>query len=664
VGTLPAGSGTSTIYRARLVLALRPFRRLWFVTGLCSSADWLTVLALSGLASTTASTVTGSNFAFSGVLFANLLPGLLFAPIGGLLADRFDRRKVMAIADVVRFGVLLSIPFADTYWWIFAGTFLIQVATIMWIPCKDAALPNLLRRSDQVESATQLGLVMTYGLSVAVGGGLYVLITGSGTTVHVPPNFLGVNGLIKLAIVIAACFYLASAVTIATRLPELSLRMSGGKTRTPDGTPETRGMVRAGLSYIRRTPLVRGLLLGMMGAFAAGGAVVGAAQPYAKSLHGGQAAFGLLLISIFAGLIIGMIGAPKLARRVPHERLFGMAIIVAGLALVPMALSPGLALSLISVVLVGASAGAAFLTGVTIIGSKVEDAMRGRVNAVYQSMLKVVLGLSVAVSPLLVTVVRTRTLSVWGSSIVVDGTRPVILGGGLVAALVGALAYRQMDPRRTGALIAGLRAAVRSRPRQGNGLLITVEGVTAADTAGQAARLAQRLGEGERAVVLAKDPSVDDERLVALISLASLRGDRALALAAAAVRADIVERHVQPALDAGSIVVMERFADPHLSGVTDVGAAELHGLSDWATSRLRPDLVVLLDMAPDASVTAAADWQVDELLSEIATVTPDRYLVVDADGTDDEVGDRVTLTVETALRALPPRVEAEAVPAD
>ena len=451
---------TSTIGRARQVLALRPFRRLWIVTGFCSSADWLSLLALAALAGLLASSETGANAAFSSVLFANLLPGLLFAPIGGLLADRFNRRVIMVVADLVRAGLLLSIVLVGSYWWIFAGTFLVQAATIMWIPSKDAALPNLLRRPAQMESATQLGLVMTYGVAVLVGGGLFTLITGAGTTLGVPPEVLDAVGLTKIAVVLAALLYLTSAMIIATALPELSQRPAqavpehddpantAGTQTAAAGGPNAVRMLRDSAAYIRGTPLVRGLLVGMMGAFAAGGAIVGTAQTYALSLLGGQAAFGLLLLSIFAGLVVGLVGVSRLARRLSHERVFGIAIVSAGIGLVPVAFSPHLAFSMLAVALVGACAGMAFLTGTTIIGSRVEDAMRGRINALYQSMLKVVAGCSVAVAPLLVTLVRPRTLTLWDTTMIIDGTRPVILGGGILAAVVGVIAYRQMSTPR------------------------------------------------------------------------------------------------------------------------------------------------------------------------------------------------------------------------
>ncbi|RZQ61619.1 bifunctional MFS transporter/dTMP kinase [Amycolatopsis suaedae] len=657
----PAPRHESTVHRARRVLAIRPFRRLWFVTYMCSSADWMSLMALSALVSNMTQDYTAQSFAFGSVVITNLLPGLLFAPLGGLLADRFDRRKIMVVCDLLRFGLLMSIVFIDAPWWLYVGNFFVGVSAMAWIPSKDAAVPNLLRRRDQVETANQLGMVMTYGLAVITGAGFYAIVTGVRTTFHLPDEFIGLNGPIKIAVVVAALLYLASALTIATRIPELSLRNvhESPLKQEPKDDGEPSGfltMIKDAARFVRTTPLVRGLFIGLVGALAAGGAVIGSAQVYAYSLNAGQSAFGMLFAAVFVGLTIGMAGAPKLARRLPHDRLFGVAIVFAGFSLILVALSPHLAVSLITVMLVGACAGAAFLTGVTIIGSQVDDAIRGRINAIYQSLMKVVLGLSVAVVPLLIALVRPTKVDVWGGLITIDGTRPVMLGGGLLAALVGVLAYRQMDSRRTEPILADLRNALRRRPRRVNGLLITIEGTTAADTSGQAAQLAEWLDHGPRNVVLAADPALDQERLTTLLTTAELTGARAQALAAAAVRADLVERDVQPALDGGSIVVMERYVDSplaHLSAVAGLDPEEFEGLADWATGQLRPDITVLLDKAPEGNGIGRSEssdqWGVKHLLSEMAAADPDRYVVVDADGTEEQVRERVRDAVRAVL---------------
>ncbi|GLY68601.1 bifunctional MFS transporter/dTMP kinase [Amycolatopsis taiwanensis] len=657
----PAGREASTIYRARRVLAIRPFRRLWGVTYLCSVADWLTILGVTSMATKLTQNYTAQNFAFTGVLLSALLPGLLFAPAGGLLADRFDRRKVMFCADLLRCGFIMSIALVGTGWWLYTANFLASASAMMWIPSKDAAVPNLLRRPDQVETANQLGMVMTYGLAVVSAGAIYSFVTGIGPALHLPASLFGQLGFAKVIVVLIGLLYLTSAILIITRIPELSLRNThAAAVSAPKPKAEAPGLgalLKDAGRFVRSTPLVRGLLIGAAGAFAAGGAVVGSAQPYAASLLAGDSAWGLLLVAVFLGLASGMGGAPKLARRLPHDRLFGISIVLAGLALILVALSPHLVVSLVAVAIVGACAGAAFLTGVTIIGSQVDDAIRGRINAIYQAMMKIIVFGSTAMVPLLIGLTRPRTITIWGNEIIIDGTRPVMLGGGILAALVGVVAYRQMDSRRSETIMADLRNVIRRRPKRVNGLLIALEGTTAADTASQAAHLAEWLrSAGPRPVVLAADPALDDKRLAKLVSGASLSGARAQALAAAAVRADIVERDVQPALDGGSIVVMERFVDSplaHLSAVAGLDAKELEGLADWATGRLRPDVTVLLDAAPTGAaagpVSVEDQWRVQNLLSEMAAADPDHYVVVDGDGDEDEVAARVRSAVQAIL---------------
>ncbi|MFD4250377.1 bifunctional MFS transporter/dTMP kinase [Amycolatopsis thermoflava] len=680
----PAGRDASTIHRARRVLAIRPFRRLWGVTYLCSVADWLTILGLTSLATQLTTNYTAQNFAFTGVLLSALLPGLIFAPLGGLLADRFDRRKVMFVADLFRCGFLLSVAFVGTSWWLYIANFLASASAMMWIPSKEAAVPNLLKRPDQVETANQLGLVMTYGLATVTAGGLYAVVTRIAASVGLPSGFFGELGVAKVIVVLIALLYLASAILVLTRIPELSIRKprmaeisheqaeKAAKPIAEADKPGLGALIKDAGKYVRSTPLVRGLLIGAAGAFAAGGAVVGSAKPYSSSLLAGDSAWGLLVVAVFIGLATGMGGAPKLARRLPHDRLFGISIVLAGLALILVALSPHLTVSLIAVAIVGACAGAAFLTGVTIIGSQVDDAIRGRINAIYQSMMKIIVFGSVSLVPLLIGLTKPRTITVWGNPIIIDGTRPVMLGGGALAAVVGIIAYRQMDSRRSEPIMADLRNAIRRRPRRVNGLLIALEGTTAADTAVQASKLAEWLRSASpRPVVLAADPALDDERLAALIGNASLSGARAQALAAAAVRADIVERNVNPALDGGAIVVMERFVDSplaHLSAVAGLDAKELEGLADWATGRLRPDVTVLLDADPGANapgpISVEDQWRVQHLLSEMAAADPDHYVVVDADGPAEEVGDRVRTAVTAVLAqrklGLVPLAEVEA----
>lgn len=673
----PADTGASTAHRVRSVLAIRAFRRLWGVTFLLSVADWLSLFALSSLANKLIAGYFAQSFAFSAVVLTQLLPGLLFAPLGGVLADRFDRRRVMVTVDLIRCGLFLSIALVGTWWWLLAANFLVGSTAMMWIPAKDSAIPNLLRRKDQVETANQLGLVMTYGLAVISAAGLFAIVTGLGSNLHLWDGTGAQLGAAKVIVIINGLLYLAAAVIVATRIPELSGRSHIQASRKAEEQgPGWFTMFTEGLRIARRTRLIRGLMYGMVGAFAAGGAVIGTAQKYATSLLGGDSAFSMLFIALFVGLGTGMATAPRLARRMSHNRLFGIAIVLAGLALGLVALSPHLAISLIVVAIVGACAGVAFLTGITIIGSQVEDAIRGRINALYQSLMKVVLFASALVVPALVGLVQPHTVHVFGQALLIDGTRPVMFGAGILAALAGVVAYRQMDDRSSEPIMANVVAMLRRRPHRVEGMLIAVEGDTRHDTETQSRLLADWLREAGHPVQLASDPALDESRLASVLSGTNLSGARAHVLVAAAVRADVVERRVLPALEAGELVVMERYVDSplaHLGALGGLDPGELDGLADWATGRIRPDVTVLLDRDP-ATLAAAQDglprginsvehhWRVQRLLTEMAAADPDRYVVVDADGDADAVAERVRAAMEPVLRAHRPAPPSQGAP--
>jgi dTMP kinase len=650
------------------VLAIPAFRRLWLVTSVSATCDWLSLLALSALATQLTSGYQAQSFALGGVVATKLLPALVLGPIAGALADKFDRRRVMVVCDLLRFGLFVSIPLIGSLWWLFAATFLIEICALFWIPSKDASVPNLLRRPDQVETANQLALVMTYGVAVITASGLFTVLSGAG-------SFFGGSALSMVfgALVLSGVAYLVIALTVWFRIPEIS----GRATASRAAAPGVLTLMRDGATFVMRTPMIRGLVVGIVGAFAAGGTVVGSATLYAASLGGGNAAYGVLFAAVFVGLAIGMGAAPQMARRLPHNRLFGAAIVAAGLALVLVAVAPHLFVAIAAVMLVGAFAGIAFLTGLTIIGSQVADEIRGRIVAFVQSIVRLTLLGSMALVPLFVGLVSARRIEVFGYPFLVDGTRVVMLAGGLVAAGVGMLAYRQMHDRRTEPMLPDLLAALRrGDPRSGTGVLIAVEGAPAEATTEQAARLAVRLRAAGHTVAALDEGDRDRERWAAATREASLSGTRAKALAAAAVRADQVERVIRPALESGAVVVVDRFL---VSPLVQFGVAadrahaeldhgELENLAAWATGRLRPDVSVLLDRAPTEpaspmrGISGEEHVRVQRLLTRMAAAEPHRYVVVDADGSADDVAERVYAGLQPLLPALPTAPADGAVP--
>lgn len=120
--------------------------------------------------------------------------------------------------------------------------------------------------------------------------------------------------------------------------------------------------------------------------------------------------------------------------------------------------------------------------------------------------------------------------------------------------------------------------------------------------------------------------------------------DRAEALLFAAARGDHAARVIRPALDAGEIVISDRYLDSSVAyqGVArGLGAERVADLSLWATGGLVPDLTIVLDVdpalglarvvGPDRLEAEPVTWheRVREAFLDIAARTPDRYLVLD-----------------------------------
>jgi MFS family permease len=122
-----AAAVRATAHRVRAVLAIPAFRRLWLVTSVAGVCDWMSLLALSALATQLTSGYQAQSFALGASWPQRLLPPLLLGPIAGALADKFDRRRVMVVCDLLRCGLFVSIPLVGTLWWLLVATLLIEI---------------------------------------------------------------------------------------------------------------------------------------------------------------------------------------------------------------------------------------------------------------------------------------------------------------------------------------------------------------------------------------------------------------------------------------------------------------------------------------------------------------------------------------------------------
>jgi dTMP kinase len=198
-------------------------------------------------------------------------------------------------------------------------------------------------------------------------------------------------------------------------------------------------------------------------------------------------------------------------------------------------------------------------------------------------------------------------------------------------------------------------------------LFITLEGIDRAGKTTQATRLAQALD-----AKLFREPggTVASERMRELLKSASIElVPRAELLLFCAARSELVEREIKPALAGGSDVVCDRFIDSTVAyqGVgRGLGVDLVETLNEAAVAGCMPDLTILLRIGPDEAARRGqqrlaeglADGDdrfegqgpefqrtIAEAYDEIARENSDRFEIVDATGTVDEVHEAVMKAV-------------------
>ena len=679
----------SGVGAVRSVLRIRPFRRLWGVLSVAAVADWVGLLATAIFATTLVQTPLAKGAAFGGVVGIRLLPALLLGTVAGVIGDRFDRRHILVVCDLVRFVLFASIPLAFVVGvpqlavlaWMAIAIFIIEAVTLVWNPVKDAAVPNLVPRA-KLEVANQLSLIVTYGVAPVLAALLLAGLEPALASITISGWETGAKATV-VALFLNAASRLATALVVFFGIREISGRDGAMRLAQP---PTMLGQFVDGWRYIGQTRLVRGLVLGILGAFAAGGIVVGTAQFYAQSIGGGTATFYLLFGLIFIGLGSGIGLGPWMVGELSRRRWFGMSIVLAATGVIVLAVAVHLSVAVVGALLVGAGAGMAFLSGITLLGGEVRDHLRGRVFAFVHTSVRAVLMLAIALTGPLAGAGGSRILDLGLAHISVSYTRVLLFAAGVFGIVAGRIAFRHMDDKPGVPVLPDLWGSLRGRPLSvatpGSwaGLFVVFEGGEGAGKSTQVARLAQALRSQGHHVVVTREPGATEfgARIRGML-LGGARGPaapspRAEALLYAADRAHHVATVVRPALTHGSVVVSDRYVDSSLAyqgAGRSLPTDEIAWLSSWATGRLKPDLVVLLDVTPEVGLARVGDRPAgaDRLESEsldfhervrhafldLAAAEPNRYLVLDAGLPADEIAAIVLDRVGPLLPPAAPR---------
>ena len=648
--------------QTRGVMAIPAFRRLWRSMAFSSLGDWLGLLATTALAQQlSAGNYARANFAIAGVFIARLLPAVFLGPIAGVIADRFDRRNLMIACDILRAALYISIPLVANYLWLYTATILVECITLFWSPAKEASIPNLVPR-EKLESANQVSLLAAYGTAPIAAGLFSLLALLSGALATTFPWFKGNSTDLALYINAISFAYTAWIVFGLHELPK-------GAASKGDGEVSVATSLLQGWRSVSKSKIIRGLIVGMVGAFIAAGAVIGLARTFVGDLGGGDAAYGVLFGSVFTGLALGIAFGPKVFAQFSRRRLFGASLTTAGIFLVLLALIQNLVLAVFITVLLGAFSGICWVTGFTMLGMEVENEVRGRTFAFVQSLIRITLVAVLAIAPLIAAAVGQHTYKFSNTQVDYNGAAITILIAGIIAATIGAVAFKQMKDRPNVSIWSDVANAIRGElgsitGQSTKGLFIAFEGGEGAGKSTQTQLLTEWLEARGHAVLLTREPGGTplgkSLREILLDNQTGTIAPRAEALLYAADRADHVATVIRPALEKDHVVITDRYID---SSIAYQGAGrvlspgEVARISRWASESLFPNLTIILDIPAEIglgrikkkdrleSEPLAFHERIRQEFLQLALMDPERYLVVDATQSVEQIHSAITTRV-------------------
>ena len=352
--------------------------------------------------------LTGSSLLLGTVAFAGQFPIFLLGPIGGLAADRFDRRSIivatqtssMILAFILAF---LTLTKRVTVWEVILLASLMGVVNAFDVPARQSFLVEMVGREDLMNAialnSSMFNSARVIGPSVA---GILVASIGEGW-----------------------CFFANAVSYIAVIAGLLMMRVQRSAIEEHDASPLEH--ILEGFRFVRNTAPIRTLLL-------LTGAISIVALPYsvlmpifaARVLHGNARTLGVLMGATGVGALLGALALASRTKLQGLARLVAISCASFGTSLILFSLSRYYPLSVLLLVPVGFFVMVQMAATNTLIQAMVPDRLRGRTMAVYSMMF---LGMS-PIGALLSGTVADRIGAPWTVAI---GGIGAIVGGAIFA---------------------------------------------------------------------------------------------------------------------------------------------------------------------------------------------------------------------------------------
>ena len=338
----------------------RSFTFLWLGQLVSTIGSALTSLA----ASIVVFRLTGSALSVGLMLIATSAPTLLVGLIAGVFVDRFDRKRIMIIADLARAVVVILIPFLIPYGiaWLYVIVMLTSVIGQFFDPAHSSVIPEI-ASDEELAAANSFIAISAFG-STAVGFAAAGLIASK-----FPIEWaFYINGL---------TFFISGLCILAVRIAPLEIE---GET--------TIGMIgenlRAGMNFLVNNALLRSLLMVSLPVLFGFGLWNSLLLPFAeRALHASEFEFGLQEALTSVGFVMASLIMAKVGDRLREGQWIAISYLGMALAAIFYSRTTSIPLAIVLVTIVGFMNAPAMISGRLLIQRNTERGIRGRVMSVF-----------------------------------------------------------------------------------------------------------------------------------------------------------------------------------------------------------------------------------------------------------------------------------------
>lgn len=465
------------------VFGTRRFFALFNVQVVSALGDWVGFFAITSLA---ASISTQPEGAIALVTLARVAPGFFLAPFIGVIVDRFDRKRLMVTADLVRAAVYLLLPLVRTVPGLIVASFVLEVFTMMWSPAKEATVPAVVP-AETLARANSLSLVAAYATMPVAGPIQFALKSLNDRLADIGwLGFLGLNRSLGDTQTLAFYFDALSFVLSALILSRFVFRGLPSNARHAERPVEPSEMaevsikaekshlsavwadIREGVAFIFVNPVVRAVIVGLATGLMGGAMLIPLGPTFARYVIGDANTFPLFITALGIGVAAGVVLVSVIQNRLPKETAFPFLVMAAGVSLFFGVSMSGFWMAALGVMGLGLFAGSTYVLGFTLLQQHTEAELRGRIFTTMLTLVRLCVMLALLMGPVLATIFngfarsatgdpepQVPTWSLFGLDLAVPGVRITLWLASVIIFAAGVLAARSMHLRIRASLRTG-----------------------------------------------------------------------------------------------------------------------------------------------------------------------------------------------------------------